>query len=634
MENFVQRFAFVVGNTPEKTALVCGDDRLTYRRLDELSSKIAARLMRNGAEKEKIYPIVLERSNMYIAAIIGVLKSGAAYSPLSVGYPKDRVDYIKKDSGADLIIDNTFLDGINDEPVPNALPEISMQDAAVAIYTTGSTGNPKGIIHDHFSFTSTIVRQLKIGCGADDVQMSVTPFSFAISSCDILTSLWAGAQIHILTDEQRKDISFIDEYIDSHGITSSVISPQLLKRLPVRKSTLRLINSGGERISGAYSPYTAIKNAYGLSELLSIALSFELDRAYDNTPIGKPLDGYKAYLLDKNGEQVADGEEGELCISGTMARGYINLPELTAKVFTDNPFSTDDTDKRLLHTGDIAKKDENGNIVYVNRKDWMVKVNGQRVEMGEVEVILSRIEGVTNAVVKSFTDDNGQTYICGYYTAQQKLSDKQIRAELAKSLPSYMIPRFIVKVDEFPLTPNGKLDRKALQAPKAEDFAIEYRAAQTEEEKLVCKAFEDLLGLERVGVDDDFFALGGDSIKSVMLQEQLSGYSVSAKQIFEKRTPCEIAKCLSKEEKVEFVFEHKDAYPMTDPQLGIYLANIHDTASLEYNNPASMFFEKDMGIDAHKLADAVKQTAELYPFMKVCARIIGTVPCIVPVSDM
>ncbi|MBP3793959.1 MAG: amino acid adenylation domain-containing protein [Ruminococcus sp.] len=634
MENFVRRFTYIVGKTPDKTALVCGDDRLTYRQLDELSSKIAVRLIRNGAQKEKIYPIVLDRSNMYIAAIIGVLKSGAAYSPLSVGYPKDRVEYIKKDSGADLIIDKDFLDGINNEQLPDTLPEISMQDAAVAIYTSGSTGNPKGIIHDHYSFTSTIVRQLKVGCGEDDVQMSVTPFSFAISSCDILTSLWAGAQIHILTDEQRKDIAFIDEYIDAHGITSSVISPQLLKRLPVRKSTLRIINSGGERISGVYSPYAAIKNAYGLSELLSIALSFELDRAYDNTPIGKPLDGYKAYIVDKNGEQVPNGEEGELCISGTMARGYINLPELTAKVFTDNPFSTDDTDKRLLHTGDIAKKDENGNIIYVNRKDWMVKVNGQRVEMGEVEVVLSKIQGIDNAVVKSFTDDNGQTYICGYYTAQQKLSDKQIRGELAKSLPSYMIPRFIVWVKEFALTPNGKLDRNALQAPKAEDFAIEYKAAQTDEEKLVCKAFEKLLGLERVGVDDDFFALGGDSIKSVMLQEQLSGYSVTAKQIFEKRTPCEIAKCLSKKESIEFVYEQKDAYPMTDPQLGIYLAGIHDPGSLEYNNPASMFFEKTMGIDAHKLADAVKQTAELYPFMKVCARIVGGEPCIVPVRDM
>lgn len=634
MENFVRRFEYVVGKMPDKTALVCGDDRLTYRQLDELSSKIAARLIRNGAEKEKIYPIVLRRSNLYIGAIIGVLKSGAAYSPLSAAYPKDRVEYIKKDSGADLIIDDDFLDGIGDEQLPQTLPEISMQDAAVAIYTSGSTGNPKGIIHDHFSFTSTVVRQLEVGCGADDVQMSVTPFSFAISSCDIMTSLWAGAQIHILTDEQRKDIAFIDEYIDAHGITSSVISPQLLKRLPVRKSTLRLINSGGERISGVYSPYAAIKNAYGLSELLSIALTFELDKAYDNTPIGKPLAGYKAYIVDSSGRQAADGEEGELCISGTMARGYINLPELTAKVFTDNPFSENDTDKRLLHTGDIAKKDGNGNIIYVNRKDWMVKVNGQRVEMGEVEVVLSKVEGVTNAVVKSFTDDNGQTYICGYYTAKQRLSDRQIREELAKSLPSYMIPRFIVRVDEFPLTPNGKLDRNALAQPKPEDFAIEYRAAQSDEEKLVCKAFERLLGLERVGVDDDFFALGGDSIKSVMLQEQLHGYSVTAKQIFEKRTPCEIAKCLCKEQNIHFEYEHRDAYPMTDPQLGIYLAVVQDRGSLEYNNPASMFFEKGMGIDAHKLADAVKQTAELYPFMKVCARVVSGEPCIVPVRDM
>ena len=634
MENFVRRFTNIVDSEPDKTALVCGDERLTYRQLDELSSKIAARLIRNGAEKEKIYPIVLERSSMYIAAIIGVLKSGAAYSPLSAGYPKDRVEYIRKDSGADLIIDDAFLEGISGEQPAEVLPEISMQDAAVVIYTSGSTGNPKGIIHDHFSFTSTVIRQLEVGCGADDVQMSVTPFSFAISSCDIMTSLWAGAQIHILTEEQRKDISFIDEYIDTHGITSSVISPQLLKRLPVRKSTLRLINSGGERISGVFSPYSAIKNAYGLSELLSIALTFELDKAYDNTPIGRPLDGYKAYILDSNGKQVADGEQGELCISGTMARGYINLPELTAKVFTDNPFSTDDTDKRLLHTGDIAKKDKNGNIIYVNRKDWMVKVNGQRVEMGEVEVVLSKVEGIDNAVVKSFTDNNGQTYICGYYTAHEKLSDKQIRGELAKALPSYMIPRFIVRVDEFPMTPNGKLDRKALQAPRAEDFAIEYKAPRTEEEKLVCKAFEDLLGLERVGVDDDFFALGGDSIKSVMLQEHLSGHSVTAKQIFEKRTPCEIAKCLRKEKKTDLVFKRMDAYPMTDPQLGIYLAGIHDVNSLEYNNPASMFFEKAMGIDAHKLADAVKRTAELYPFMKVCARIVGGEPCIVPVSGM
>lgn len=634
MENFVQRFTSIVDRTPDKTALVCGDDRLTYRQLDELSSKIAARLLKNGAAKEKIYPVVLERGNMYIAAVIGILKSGAAYSPLSVSYPKDRVEYIKQDSGADFIIDDSFLENIEDENVPQSLPEIAMGDAAVAIYTSGSTGNPKGIIHDHYSFSSTLIRQLKVGCGADDIQLSVTPFSFAISSCDIYTSLWAGAQVHILTDEQRKDISFILDYIDRCGITSSVISPQLLKQLPVKESTLRLVNSGGERLGGVFSPYTTIKNAYGLSELLSIAMSFELDKAYDNTPIGKPLDGYKAYVLGSDGNQVADGEEGELCISGTMARGYIGLAELTAKVFTENPFSTGDDDKRLLHTGDIVRKDENGNVIYVNRKDWMVKVNGQRVEMGEVEVKLSKIEGVKTAVVKSFTDANEQTYICGYYTAQTKLSDKQIRAELAKTLPSYMIPRFIVRIDEFPLTPNGKLDRKALKEPDAKDFVSEYKAPQTDEEKLVCSAFASILGLEKVGVDDDFFSLGGDSIKTVMLQEKLSGYAVPTKLIFEKRTPFETAKCLTKQDETEFVFEQKDAYPMTDAQLGIYLANIHDLQSLEYNNPASFTFEKAIGIDAQKLADAVRQTAELYPFMKVCARVVDAVPCVVPVPEM
>ena len=577
---------------------------------------------------------MLDRSNEYIASIIGVLKSGAAYSPLSMSYPRDRIEYIKKDSGADFVIDAEFLEGIDSEQPLDKLPEINMEDAAIAIYTSGSTGNPKGIIHDHYSFTCTAARQQEVGCGRDDIQMSVTPFSFAISSCDIIASLWAGAQIHILTDDQRKDMAFIERYIDEHGITSSVISPQMLKRLSVRKSTLRLVNSGGERISNIYTPYTTIRNAYGLSELLSIAFTFELDKAYDNTPIGHPLSGYKAYLLDKDGNQVPDGKEGELCISGTMARGYINLPELTAKVFTDNPFSTGDDDKRLLHTGDIAKKDENGNIIYVNRKDWMVKVNGQRVEMGEVEVRLSKVKGIDNAVVKSFTDADGQTYICGYYISQQKLGDSFIRSELAKTLPGYMIPRFIVALDQLPLTPNGKIDRKALKAPEAKDFAVQYEPPRTDEEKLVCTAFEKVLGIEKAGINDDFFALGGDSIKTVMLTEELAGYTVSTKQIFEKRTPCGIATCLVRKSSESFVFEQRDAYPMTDPQLGIYLANMQDMQSLEYNTPSSTVFDKDTDIDAQRLADAVRQTAELYPFMKVCAKVVDGVPCIVPVKDM
>ena len=356
MQNFIERFTQIASEYPDKTALVCLEQSMTYAQLDNLSAKIASRLLRRGAKRELIYPIVLERGFLYIASMLGILRAGAAYSPLSTEYPKDRVAYIIKDSGADFAVDADFLDDIENEKILSEFPEIHMEDVAIAIYTSGSTGNPKGIIHDHFSFTSAIVRQLEIAAGFDDIELSVTPFNFAISTHDILTPLWAGAEIHILTEAQRKDILFIDEYIDKHHITASVISPQLLKQLPVRESSLKLINSGGERISGIYNPYARIKNAYGLSEVLSIAMTFELDKEYDNTPIGRPLSGFKAYLLDENGRQVPDGEEGELCIAGTMARGYINLPELTAEVFTENPYSVDETDKRMLHTKDICKK--------------------------------------------------------------------------------------------------------------------------------------------------------------------------------------------------------------------------------------------------------------------------------------
>ena len=634
MQNFIERFLQITSAHPDKTALVCNEEKLTYAQLERLSAKIASRLLRRGAKKEKIYPIVLERGFDYIASIIGILRAGAAYSPLSTEYPKDRVAFILKDSGADFAVDEKFLENIESEKVLSEFPEIHMEDAAIAIYTSGSTGNPKGILHDHWSFTNAVVRQLEVGAGFDDIEMSVTPFNFAISAHDILTPLWAGAEIHILTEDQRRDIIFIDEYIDKHGITASVISPQLLKQLPVRESSLKLINSGGERISGIYSPYAHIKNAYGLSELLSIAMTFELDKAYDNTPIGRPLSGFKALLLDDDGNIVPDGEEGELCIAGTMARGYINLPELTAEIFTENPYSESDADKRLLHTRDVCKRLPDGSVVYVNRKDWMVKINGQRVEMGEVEVQLGKIKGIKTAVVKAFTDDNGQTYICGYFTADEKISDALIRKSLLKKFPPYMVPRFLVQIDEFPLTPNGKLDRKALKEPEATDFRSEYKAPVTEAEKQVCAAFEKLLNIEKVGVNDDFFSLGGDSIKVVMLQEELESFGLSSAQILSLRTPKAIAESVGSGEQITFEYEEKSAYPMTDAQLGIYLANMQEPQSLEYNNPASMFFPDSLGVSAERLASAVKETAALYPFMKVCVQVIDGVPCVVPVKDM
>lgn len=264
----------------------------------------------------------------------------------------------------------------------------------------------------------------------------------------------------------------------------------------------------------------------------------------------------------------------------------------------------------------------------------MVKINGQRVEMGEVEIQLGMIEGITTAVVKAFVDENGQTYICGYFTATREIEDSEIRNFLLKKFPSYMVPRFIIQIDSFPLTPNGKLDRKVLPEPKAEDFQKDYVAPANDTEKKICSAFESVLGVKRVGVNDDFFALGGDSIKVVMLQEELRDLELSSSEIFSKKTPKNIAGSLSVKEKIVFKDIKADAYPMTEPQLGIYLDNIKEPNSLEYNNPASMFFPNNMGIGTDTLKTALSALIESYPFMKVRAEVRDGVPCIIPVPDM
>ena len=419
---------------------------------------------------------ILERGFEYIASIIGILRAGAAYSPLSTEYPKDRVAFIIKDSGADFAVDAEFLEGIEDEKILSEFPEINMEDAAIAIYTSGSTGNPKGILHDHWSFTNGIVRQLEIAAGFDDVEMSVTPFNFAISTHDILTPLWAGAEIHILTEAQRKDILFIDEYIDKHNITASVISPQLLKQLPVRDSSLKLINSGGERISGIYSPYAHIKNAYGLSEVLSIAMTFELDKAYDNTPIGRPLSGFKAYLLDENGKQVPDGEEGELCLAGTMARGYINLPEQTAKVFANG----------IFHSGDLARQMSDGQYQIIGRISDTIKINGKRVEPTEVEEAIKRVTGLEWTAVRSIKDKNGM-HLAAYHLGEAEIGITELREKLGQILPYYMLPSYFVKIDSIPRLHNGKMNRKALPRPAVSDYLREYAPPTNETEEIICQ---------------------------------------------------------------------------------------------------------------------------------------------------
>ncbi len=581
----------------------------TYRQLDELSGKIAAGIIEKGCKKGDIVPVLMPRCTEYIAAEIGILKTGCLFAPLIMDYPADRVEYILNDCGIEFYVDFEFVKNcLNNEPFTGSVP-LTETDGAYVIYTSGSTGRPKGIYHNQKSLVEFVLRQREIeDYRREDTRLSVVSHSFSVSIPDNYTPLCVGSTIHMLTDEQRKDIRYVEDYIAHHNITVSYVSPSQLKVFRNKSKSLRLVTAAGERLVGQYSDDYQILNFYGTSET-GTAISFMVDKKYDNTPIGRPCGNIKAYILDNDLKPVPDGEEGELCLAGPISNGYINLSEQTEKSFVKNPYSESDDDKMMFRTNDIVKRLPDGNILYVNRKDWMVKINGQRVETGEIEVRMADVDGVNAAVVKAFENEYGQNYLTAYYTGADVGGDT-IREHLKKSLPDYMIPLFFVKLDAFPLNPSGKLDRQALLPPDASMYKNEYAPPENDIQKSLCSAYDEILHCGKVGIDDDFFALGGDSIKAMMLQNVCGIPGISSEIIYECKTPRNISLALQGAG-ADLIAESVNAakvmkeYPLTPSQMGIYLACMHNPKGTMYNTPTCYTFDKS-GIDINALKEAVE----------------------------
>ncbi len=535
-KTFLELFEANVRKSPEKTAIVDRDGErcTTYGALDELSGRICTALKKRGVGKGDIIPIYLDRKMEFIAAEIGILKCGAAFVALTLEYPQARVEYIRKDCGGAFVLDEALLaEALLEEP--SEAVAVTPKDPAFAVYTSGSTGNPKGILHTHKSLASSVRRHSKVlETTPEDIQLSCGPFSFIVMAVDVYLPLGMGYTTHILPEEKRKNIRKIEAYILEHKITVSFISPQMLKMLSVKHSSLRAIATGSERVSRITGDGYHIFNMFGCSETAGVATAFCIDQQYDNTPIGKAAPEIQALLLDDAGNPVPQGEEGELCIVGDIASQYINLPEQTKKAFV-----VQEDGRVLFHTNDICRALPDGNLVYVNRKDWMVKINGQRVETGEIEAVLSDIPQVDTAAVKGFQNDYGQTYLCGFYTVKVPVEEAKVRAVLEEKLPEYMIPQHLVQLEKMPVNQNGKLDRKQLKAPDTGKMQREYREPENEKQAAVCRAFEKVLNLEKVGILDNFFEMGGDSIQAMMLSCELNDISVD--YIYEGKTPEKIA---------------------------------------------------------------------------------------------
>lgn len=538
MHTYLDLFREQVRRNGAKTAIMdpSSSRSMTYLELEAHASRIASKMLGSGVGREDRVALVLPNGIEAAAAMLAAMKLGAAAVPLNRWYPEDRLQYIYRDCAVKLVIREDFFSNINRfEPLPMEYPRYG-EDMAILIYTSGSTGNPKGVIIDQNALARSISRSI----AEDDIFGLGAPFFFIAGSKSLLMGLATGCTNVLIPLSAMRDPAELAAFLAEYRVTATFISPRVLRYFKPAGNTLRRVFTGSERLSGIWSDQFEIINTYGQSESIAGVLSFRVDRPYDNTPVGKPKQDAFVYLLDEGGKQA---EEGEICLTGCFARGYMNLPEESARTFVPNPFREQDGYETMLRTGDLGRRLPDGNIVFLNRKDWMIKINGQRVEPGEIEAVLNRVPGVRAAAVKHFENSYGQIYLCAYYVAGPETTETMLRTAAAARLPAYMHPSCYVRLEKMPLNPNGKLDRAQLTAPNVETFRDQnYVAPRGETEEKLCAAMAKVLGLSHLGIHDDFYRLGGDSISTIALIHEAGLPGLNALQVFRGRTPERIRK--------------------------------------------------------------------------------------------
>ena len=444
---FICRLIESFRNNTGKIAVIDhqGRRQTTYGDFYVLALRVAAYLQSQRIKPHSFIPICLPTSMDYLASELGIWLSGHAVVPMSDTYPQQRVDYILSHCEAPLVINDDIMKEIVEMPPADSIVIPQEDDINALFYTSGSTGSPKGVLHSFRAFGGEVPLDKLL----DEMQLSVmgvtTPFYY-IASRSVFCVLFRGGTLSIVPNSVVKDIRQLEQYLAEQRVEFIFLPPSLLAHFRSQSPALKLVMTGAERLSNIYPENFTLINHYGQTETCGAGATFIVDKPYENTPIGKPASHVQYCILDDNGQET---DEGELCMKGNLTLGYYKDPERTAQLYQGG----------WLHTGDIVRKQPDGNLVYVNRKDWLVKINGQRVEPGEVEIILQKMEGIENAVVKGFTSVTGRQYLCAYYISSSSVAEEDVRNYLITKLPDYMVPSYFVKMERFPLNINRKIDR-------------------------------------------------------------------------------------------------------------------------------------------------------------------------------
>ncbi|WP_051814399.1 non-ribosomal peptide synthetase [Kitasatospora sp. MBT63] len=658
--------------TPDAVAVA--DDGTSYAELNAAANRLARVLRERGIGAGDVVGVCVPRSPRMLVAVYAVLKAGGAYLPIDPTLPQGRIDYILDHSGTRLVVvaeetahavtGRTVLDLAGPAVAaadPADLPAVSgPEDLAYVIYTSGSTGRPKGVMVEHRAIVNRLWwMQRAYPLTADDVILHKTPFTFDVSVWEIFWWSLAGAAVVTLPGGDERDPEKIAERITEAAVTTAHFVPSMLGAFlqyaaatgrSARLATLRTVFASGEALAVGHTEqftrelggFAELVNLYGPTEA-AVDVTCQPCTGVDTTrsvPIGRPIDNIRLYIRTRSDELAPIGTPGELCIAGTgLARGYLNAPELTEERFVRNPF---EPAGRLYRTGDLARWLPDGTVEYLGRIDSQVKIRGYRIELGEIEHTAAACPGVADVAVTTVTDEAGNRALVGYVVPGPGYSEARLREALAADLPSYMVPPHLVEVPAIPTNHNGKRDLGALPRPAA-PAATAHVAPRTAEEHTLAGIWADVLGVEQVGVHDNFFALGGDSITfiAVLARARAAGLRFTFQQLFAHPTVGELAgratagdpaadapapaaepfALLTAADRALLPAGAEDAYPMSRLQVGlIFEAARSDSEGLYHDILSYRIADR---VDVDTFARAVAEVARRHAVFRTSFHLSG-----------
>ncbi|HLO02136.1 MAG TPA: amino acid adenylation domain-containing protein, partial [Symbiobacteriaceae bacterium] len=669
--------------TPDAVAVVCGDERLTYRELNARANQVAHYLRKLDVGPDTLVGLMMERSAAMVVGLLGILNAGGAYVPIDPSYPAERIEYMLQHSEAPVVLAEERLvanlppakaqvvcldrdwETMSRESDANPLCTAQPGNLAYVIYTSGSTGRPKGVQIEHRTLVNFLwsMRE-QPGLTADDRLVAVTSISFDIAGLELYLPLLTGAQVVVASREVAADAAQLSALLAESGATVMQATPatwQMLRNTGWQNGGRVRVLVGGEALPRDLAAWMlagaeSVWNLYGPTETTIWSAVSRITSATGAIPLGRPIANTKLYVLDERQQPVPVGVAGELYIGGDgLARGYLHRPDLTSERFLADPFSPE-PEARMYKTGDLVRYRADGTLEFLGRTDFQVKIRGYRIELGEIEATLALHPAVREAVVAVRQRAAGDKRLVAYLSAAgEQPTAAAMRHYLREHLPEYMVPSAFVWLEAMPLTPNGKVDRKALPAPEAGDeMAAAHTDPQTPVEEILVGIWAEVLGVPRVSIHDNFFELGGHSLLATQVLARIRdslGADLPVRAMFERPTVAGLAALVEASlyaggtpSAPIIPVDRAGELPLSFAQQRLWFLDQLEPASSAYNIPMAMRLKGELDRQAlertvnevvrrHEALRTTFTVREGHPLVTIAAELVVDLP-LVSLADL